>query len=89
MVEREKKVLGGLAKCRGLRAFNAMIEHWSLLGPADGVDEREGARRWREELARKMTRPRSDVGEIEDKTFAVDLGYEANEGSILGAHSHY
>ena len=63
--EREKKLLSGLAKCRGLVAFNVMVEHWDH----DGFDGGEGARRWREELARKVTRPRGHVEEIEDIDF--------------------
>ena len=74
--ERQKTVLSGLAKCRGLEWFNVRIEHWGHYGQTDGVDGRESARKWREELARKVTRPRGGVEEIEDKTFEVDLEYD-------------
>ena len=83
--EREKKLLSGLAKCRGLMAFYIVVEHWNQ----NGFDYGEGAKSWREELARKVTRPRGHIEEIEDKTFAVDLGYVADEGSIHGAPCHY
>ena len=85
--ESEKRVLSGLAKCRGLWAFYVVVEHWGQHGQSDGVDEGEGARRWREELRRKVMRPRESVEEIEDKTSAVDLGYEADEGMVRAAHS--
>ena len=91
--ESEKEVLSGLAKCRGLRVFKVRVEHLGKHPESRGVDEGLGARRWREELARRVRRPRVDVGEIEDKTFAVDLGYEEDGGMsggmVCGARSRY
>ena len=87
--ESERKVLGGLSKCRGLWAFYPRIEHWGQHDESEGVDEGEGARRWREELKRTVTRPRGSVEEIEDKTPAVDLGEKADEGMVRAAHSPF
>ena len=75
----ERQVLGGLAKCRGLLAFYPRIEHWGQHDESEGVDEGEGARRYREELKRTVTRPRGSVEDIEDKTSAADLGDEADK----------
>lgn len=68
--EKEKGVLSGLAKCRGLRAFEVRVEHLGRHPESGGVDEGVRVRRWREELARTVTRPRVRVGEIEDVSYA-------------------
>ena len=63
----EKMVLSGLGKCSGLTAFKVKVVH--LGGHYDetqGVDESVEASRWREELTRRVTRPRVAAEEIED-----------------------
>ena len=62
----ERMVLSGLAKCRGLGTFKVRVLHLGRHQETLGVDESEEARSWREELTRRVTRPRAGVGEIED-----------------------
>lgn len=63
----EKMVLSGLGKCSGLAAFKVKVVHLGgHYGETQGVNESVEASRWREELTRRVTRPRVAAGEIED-----------------------
>ena len=74
----EKMVLSGLAKCRGLGTFKVRVLHLGRHQETLGVNESEEARSWREELARRVMRPKAGVGEIEDPSsmYNFDAGIE-------------
>ncbi len=78
--ESEKDVLRGLGKCRGLRAFKVRVEHMGRHYESRGVDEGAGARRWREELGRRVMRPRLGAGEVEEESLLEILGGGWEEG---------
>ena len=72
----EKMVLSGLGMCRGLGTFKVRVLHLGRHHETLGVDESVEARRWREELTRRVMRPRVRVGEVGDS-----LGIEEIEDS--------
>ena len=78
--ESEREVLRGLGKCRGLRALKVRVEHMGRHYESRGVDEGVGARRWREELGRRMTRSRLAVGEVEEGSLLENWGEDGEEG---------
>ena len=77
--EAEKRVLSGLGKCRGLAAFKVRVVHWGALDGTRIVDESVEARRWRQELTRRVTRPRVGAEEVEDP---VALGESESIGPL-------